>query len=159
MWAVALTGKSCESSAMSRRRVAVLTNPLPFRLREMLQGYAGTVFTAAPTIFADTDIQMTVRRRNDLMFAATVRRLWQLVDGQATILDGSLAQLGEHGVAAFRVGATSFSRTSEAYRDLHSLRDRLFRWLSDHDATYLLTDGPLNELALEIAARDGDDEP
>ena len=140
---------------MSRKRVTSLTDPLPFGVRETLRGYASSVYEAAPVIFAQAQVQMTVSRRNDLMFAATVRRLWQLADGQAKILDGSLAQLGEHGVAAFRLGTTLYSRRSEPYREVHRLRDLLFRWLSEHEAAYLLAEGPLSELAVEIAVRDG----
>ena len=113
---------------MSRQRVAAFTQALPLSVRESLRDYATAVFEAGPAIFDAAHVEFSSAALDDLVLVASMRRLWQMVDGQARMLDGSLAKLTEHGASAYRVGATVFSYTSPAYGDVHRLRDALFQW-------------------------------
>lgn len=91
---------------MSRRRAALFTQDLPPVIRDSIRDGAATVFAAAPSIFHDAHAEFTKRRRGDLVLAASVRRLWRLVDEQVRILDGTLAQLRMHDAFSIQAGAS-----------------------------------------------------
>jgi hypothetical protein len=116
---------------MSRAAFADLIQPLPFRLRDQLYGYALAVEEAANSILRDAGLEPTPPLRDRLVFAAGVRQLWAIVDGQYSVLDRSLRWLADYQVGGLFVGGARYTRQGEDFAEIRRLRNSLRRILMD----------------------------
>jgi hypothetical protein len=112
--------------ALSPELRAVLRE-LPFALAETLEGYAISVDANRTAIFEEAGLTQAQSDRlgDEFIFAATVRRLWSLVDAQFWVLTHSLDLLERREVSRVRLGGARFSRESPAYREVRELRASL----------------------------------
>jgi hypothetical protein len=110
---------------MSRAAFANLIQPLPFRLRDQLYGYALTIEEAADRILRDAGLEPTPSLRDRLVFAAGVRQLWAIVDGQYSVLDRSLRWLADYQVGGLFVGGARYIRQGEDFAEIRRLRNSL----------------------------------
>jgi len=138
---------------MSRQAFGDLIDALPFGLRDQLDGYVAAVESVADDIIREAGLDPSQAIRDQLVFAAGVRRLWAMVDGQWAVLDTSLRFLRENRVSRMRVGSAVYGSDSRDFVDVQRLRRQLSEELEQlelHDA--VLVDD-LSELARWVAAR------
>jgi hypothetical protein len=89
---------------MSLVLLSEMLEPLPFTLREQIEGYAHSIDEVGEDILRDVGIPFDEQVMDQLVFIAGVRRLWTIVDGQFSILNNSLLLMAKDQVDGFSVG-------------------------------------------------------
>jgi hypothetical protein len=128
-----------------------MTRPLPWTIRVQIDDYLRTVAEAAPFIFEEADVLLVPQTLDEFLFAAGVRKLWNLVESQYVLLSSALTLVEPHGVERVQVGRRGFSRDSETYAELRELRHALYRELL-RLGVFPIVDAPtLAEVAFYVA--------
>jgi hypothetical protein len=115
--------------AVSRQALREIVAPLPWTMREQIEDYVRTVAEAAPAIFDEADLPLTPGDLDRFLYAAGIRKLWNLVESQYVLLSSALGLVEPYGVEQIDVGRRSFSRASETYTEIRELRNGLYRQL------------------------------
>jgi hypothetical protein len=141
---------------VSLRDLANVTARLHYSLRDQILGYATYVEDAAEDLFAGMGFaDVPVERINTLVYVAGVWRLWQIVNGQISILDNALALLATSGVNSVQLGQTFYSGRSEGIHMLVELRDDLGRVLAQQGLSFVATSRTLRALARNVMDENG----
>lgn len=137
---------------MSRAALRELLRPLPWTLREQIEDYVRTVNDAAPAIFDEADLPLTPESLDRFLYAAGIRKLWDLVESQYVLLTSALGLVEPHGVERIDVGRRSFSQGSETYLEIRALRQGLYRELVRLRLFPIADARSLSEVAFLIAS-------
>jgi hypothetical protein len=120
---------------MSRALLRRSVDPLPYRLREDVMGYAAFVEEIAPARAADFHIELSPDQRDQVVFVAGILHLRDLVAGQLALAETATGQRGEHaasaGVRGLRIGGEELTRGSGYIARLRTVRTRLNKLLAD----------------------------
>jgi hypothetical protein len=136
---------------MPRAELTEMLRPLPYSLRERVEGYVTTVAAEAPGIFEQADVPLTPEVRDDFLFLCGVRKLWAIVDAEFHMLTGSLSLLHDQGVEEVRVGNSIHARGSETYAVVRNLRNGLQGELIELGIFSLIRTQTLIDLLLGVA--------
>jgi hypothetical protein len=133
-----------------------LFGELPTPLREQLLAFS----TYAEDSFEEICDALGVSRdseqvERDFDRLATIWRLWQVVNGQYSLMMSSLRLLDTVNAVSFQLGRWQYSRSSEQVRMLTDLRSGFITALSAGGIGEVATMNTLRDVAL-YALRDGD---
>jgi hypothetical protein len=126
---------------------------LPPYPRNRVRGYVESVEDSVASIFRDAALEMTPELLEDFLFAAALRRLWQIVDSQFRLLDRSIELMGSAdlgGMHGVRIGRTSFTRDSAAYAELAELHRALRELINQQELEAVIEASSLQEVARAI---------
>jgi len=96
--------------------------PLPYTLRQRVEGYAEFIEETAEQVAADTGLPAEPSFRDEFVYFAGLRRLWTLVDSQYWLIDRSLALGAGFGVTSVAAGRHRFDRDAGPLYELRRLR-------------------------------------
>ena len=129
-----------------------MIRPLPWTLREQIENYVRTVSDAAPAIFEEAELELTPKALDDFLFAAGLRKLWDLVESQYVMLSSALGLVEPHGVQRVDVGRRAFSRESETYENIRRIRMGLYQRLVALEVFPIVAARTLSEVAFLTAS-------
>jgi hypothetical protein len=138
---------------MSRQAFGDIIDALPFGLRDQLDGYVSAVESVADDIIREAGLEPSQAIRDQLVFAAGVRRLWAMVDGQWAVLDTSLRFLRESRVNGMRVGSALYGPESRDFVEVQRLRRQLSEELQQLQLQDAVLMDDLSDLAQWVAAQ------
>lgn len=132
---------------MSRARLAEALGPLPFALREQVEGYVSFVEETAAEAFTGANIRPDDELLDEFSYFAGLRRLWTLVDTEFWLIDRSLVLGRDFGLDGITAGGSRFSRGQGQHLELGRLRDNLLNEFSRLEILDLVQSNSLEELA------------
>jgi len=132
----------------------VVTEELPWRLRQDVEGYVQSVSAAAPEIFSEVRVRFTDELNEQFLFAVGMKRLWALVNGSYWLLDNSLT-LGERNeVTSYQVGSAYQRRGGDLHVALRTLRNDLHAYFAEHELDDIVEARSPREVLARLTERD-----
>ncbi len=120
---------------------------LPYSLRENFGGYLDFIDAMTDELFVAHDAPPpSQRQREAFLTLVAAWKLWRSIDTQFWLLSNSLNVLSTSGANQFAIGRRRYSRESDTYGTLLTLRDDLRRTLNRLDLSFLTTVGHVADL-------------
>ncbi len=146
---------------MAPPETADLVDLLPWALRRDAERYLAAVRENAREIFQQAGVPQTAERVEQLLLLAAVQKVWATVNTQTWIVESALGLIGQRqedavqaaDVEGLRLGRATYSRTSEAYLGLRTLRADLDRTLRQLEIRDLVRKASLVALAQSLVDR------
>lgn len=136
---------------MAAEAIRELTATLPRSLRDLVNAYVESVRPQLPSIYSEADVQRNEELDEEFLVAVGLKRLWSYVDTQYWVFHRSLELLEDHQVAAVSLGGTRYSRSSDAFREIASLRSELQELLARLELLPLVRMRRLDQLLRAVA--------
>lgn len=134
-----------------------VTEELPWRLRQDIEGYVHSVSAAATEIFAEVGVEISDTLNERFLFLVGIRRIWTVVNGSYWLLDNSLS-LGERSeVTSYQVGSSLQHRGSRLHETLRVLRDDLEAYLVDQQIGHVAEARSPREVLENLLERNSDE--
>ena len=118
---------------MPSQRVRDITAPLPYSLRESVNGYVDAVAAAIPEIEREAGVEITSERRDEYLIIVAMRRIWASVSNQYWIMSDCISLAvessavhptgDEQHLRGFRAGRDEFRADSAAFVEGRQLFD------------------------------------
>ena len=143
-------------SKLTPRELEELFGELPAALREQLLAFSNYAEDSFKEICDALGVSgASNQAEQDFDRLATVWRLWQVVNGQYSLMMSSLRLLDTVTAVSFQLGRSQYSRGSERVRMLTDLRSGFLTALSAGGIGEVATMDTLRDVAL-YALRNGD---
>jgi len=110
---------------------ASFVEDLPYALKEQVASYVRSVKQSMADIFAETSIPYDQVLADELLFLASIKKLYAICSGNFWAIDNSLSILSRHDATAIRIGGTFLAMDSEDYRGFRTLLTELDRYLTE----------------------------
>ena len=106
---------------MNKTDIARMFDDLPYSLRERVMGYVNSVEIAIPEIFRDAEIQYNEDLAETLLFVASLRKFFSIVNSAYWTLENTGEILERQNTRNIRIGGSFYSRYSPYYEQLFNM--------------------------------------